>query len=146
MLVDQTYLASISAPLRALWFMGGSASSVTAVTLQCKTKQRDMDESIPFSPIEPLLNQNKQFSTLQTMLSCNSLLTHLGCCSPHCFGQHPHCLARIPLDCSVSSAEAGVEEEVVLVAEEALTRVAEVAAGVEVVAEGVVEAGVVVVA
>ena len=39
-----------------------------------------------------------------------------------------------------------MEEEVVLVAEEALTRVVEVAAGVEVVAEGVVVAGVVVVA
>lgn len=54
--------------------------------------------------------------------------------------------ASIPVDSSVSSAEAGGEEEVVLVAEEALTRVAEVAVGVEVEAEGVVEAGVVAVA
>ena len=54
--------------------------------------------------------------------------------------------ASIPVDSSMSSVEAEVEEEVVLVAEEALTRVAEVAAGVEVVAEGDVEAGVVVVA
>ena len=49
-------------------------------------------------------------------------------------------------DCSLCFVEAGVEAEVVLVDEEALTRVAGVAVGVVVVAEGAVEAGAVVVA
>ena len=45
-----------------------------------------------------------------------------------------------PVDTSVLFAEAGEEDEVVLVAEEALTRVVEGAGGVEVGQEGVVEA------
>lgn len=95
------------------------------------------------SAVEPLPRQSKQFSTHYAYLEQR---IHSECCSPHCLGQLPHRLGQHPFDSSVTSAEAGVEEEVALVAEEALTRVAEGVEGVEVVAEGVVEAEVVAVA